>query len=250
MRPFLDRQLWSVFIGFVAVACTGEISDANLGGIGFGPTAGTGGTLNPDPTPPIGRPGIMDPGATGVGGSGNSGGAAPGTDGGLPPPTGLGGSNGGNNPSDGGAATASCDLQQMLRGRCVGCHSNPPVGGAPMSLVTYANLVAPAPSNPSRTVADVALARMQDVVRPMPPSPLPRATAPEVSLLSNWLAAGSPSVCLSPPPPTSDAGGATGPTGDAGGATGISVIPLVCTSGQHWTGGNNGSASMHPGGTC
>jgi len=171
-----------------------------------------------------------------------AGGAGP-IDAGSIPPSGTGGADGGGNLVDGGASTALCDLQQTLRARCLGCHSNPPVGGAPMPLVTYADLVAPARSNPSTTVAALALVRMQDPVSPMPPAPAPRATPAEVSTLSKWLAAGSPSTCVSSPP----TGGDGGPTGNPPPPP---PPPVVCTSGQHWTSGDTGSALMHPGGTC
>jgi hypothetical protein len=363
MQSFIERSLWPVVFGFVALACTGEISDANFGGVDLAPVTGAGGGSGQPPLVPrggggstettgtaTGAGGAVNPGSgpppSGTGGStgagssaycdlqqmlrarcvgchsnppvggapmplvtyadllapartnpsktvaelaiermqdpvkpmppsplpratpaetstvsnwiaagtpvvcnsapsvgtdaGSSGGSAGlGTDGGVRPPPGTGDSGVTIVPSDGGVATAFCDVQQLLRARCVSCHSNPPVGGAPMPLVTYANLMAPAPSNPSQTVAAMALARMQDGVKPMPPSPLPRASATEVNILSNWMAVGSPSTCLSP----------TG--ADAGAVTITPVaIPVVCTSGQRWTGGNAGSASMHPGGTC
>jgi hypothetical protein len=112
-----------------------------------------------------------------------------------------------------------------------------------MPLVTYADLVAPAVSDPSKRVVDMCVARMQDPSRPMPPAPLTPASASEVAAFQAWIAAGTPSTCST----VSGAGGAAGgsPTPDAGGVT-----PVVCTSNQHWTLGDRGSASMHPGGTC
>jgi len=209
MQPSTKWQFWIVFVGLVAVGCVGVVSDDN--GIGVRPTTGQGG-------------------APGTGGSiGIPTGGNVGPDAGGPGPSGSGGSIGGTSSG----SSAYCDLQQMLRTRCDGCHSNPPVSGAPMPLVTYADLLAPARSNPARIVADVALERMQDPVRPMPPAPAPHATAAEVSILSNWIAAGSPVVCTSSPPATGtgtagaggagpgvDAGGPTGTGGSSGGITG------------------------------
>jgi len=155
---------------------------------------------------------------------------------------------------DAGSFVGYCDVQPIFRARCVTCHANPPVAGAPMPLVTYADVTAPARSDPSRTVAQVALARVQDPVRPMPPSPAARATAAEIALFSRWVAAGSPAACASPP----FDGGAGDPADAARPEGGIGIPPpvdagppvVVCTSNRYWMNGNNGSSSMHPGAAC
>jgi hypothetical protein len=116
-----------------------------------------------------------------------------------------------------------------------------------MPLLTYGDLIAPARSDPTQTVARVALARMQDPARPMPPSPAMRATAAEIAVLSDWIAAGSPPTCPSPPP---DAGVGGPAEGGAGGSAEAGPPVVVCTSGRYWTRGNNGSPEMHPGGAC
>jgi hypothetical protein len=148
---------------------------------------------------------------------------------------------------DAGATSDLCAVQQMLRARCMSCHTNPPVGGAPMPLVGYADLIAPSRSNPARTAAEMALARMQDPVRPMPPAPSPRATSGEIAVLANWITAGSPAACTSPPPEGGAGGPAVGPDASDAGPV---VPPTVCTSNRRWTGGNEGSSSMHPGVAC
>ena len=61
---------------------------------------------------------------------------------------GVGGASGGGVGGAGGSTTTvangiPCDVATLLQNRCVGCHSNPPINGAPMPLVTYANLTAP-----------------------------------------------------------------------------------------------------------
>ncbi len=224
-----------------AWGCTGEIGDRWEGAGGAGQTS-------------IGSPtttGSGVTGASGVGGSNGTAGEGPGEAGSAPPP-GAGGSSGTGGPivgggSDAGSFVGFCDVQSILRARCVSCHSNPPIAGAPMPLVAYADLMAPARSDPTSSVARVALARMQDATRPMPPAPAMRATAAEIGIVSDWITAGSPAACSSTPPD----GGAGGPADASTGPVADAAPPVVvCTSGQHWTQGNNGSANMHPGGAC
>ena len=131
--------------------------------------------------------------------------------------------------SAGAGATSGlpCDVSKVLQQSCLSCHGSPP-SGAPISLVTYANLTAAAPSDASKKVVEVAVARMQDTMRPMPPSGV--AAAADVQTLQAWITAGLPMGSCSSTDPFS--------------------TPPVCTSGKTWTGGNNGSASMYPGRAC
>src|SRR5688572_26284694 len=77
-----------------------------------------------------------------------------------------------NEPAAAGNANAGgglpCGVKNVLEARCVGCHGATP--SAPMSLVTYEDLVAPAKSNPALKVVDVSIARMRNDASPMPPS--------------------------------------------------------------------------------
>ena len=83
-----------------------------------------------------------------------------------------------------------CDVDAVLADNCRACHSSPPRYGAPMSLMTHADLMAPSPSDPSLRVVDVIPTRLDDPVKPMPPSgELPAA---DRQLLMDWLAAGAP----------------------------------------------------------
>lgn len=140
----------------------------------------------------------------------------------------------GPSTTPGTASGMPCDVRALLATRCVSCHGVVPASGAPMSLVTYGDLMAPAASNPSLTVAEVAVMRMQSATAPMPPAPATRATAAEIAALQSWNAAGNPQV---------------GCAVDAGVADPFSVPP-TCTSHTTWTAGNRGSASMNPGLAC
>lgn len=143
------------------------------------------------------------------------------------------GAGSGGRGSDGGVAGGDlpCDVAMLLGNRCVSCHGNPPSGGAPMSLLSRADLLKASYVDPARTFADRALARMQDPMRPMPPAPSPAATPAEIMALSSWIAAGMPAGnCQQAMDP-------------------FSVSP-TCTSMQTWFGGNDGSGDMRPGAAC
>jgi hypothetical protein len=156
----------------------------------------------------------------------------------------VGNSGSGGSGSDAGATSGAtglpCDVQAFLSSRCVTCHGTIPSQGAPMSLVTYADLLAPAASDPAMTVSEMAVLRMESASAQMPPAPAVHASAAEIAILQNWNAAGNPR------------GGCGGPDGGGDGGTVIDPfnVPPVCTSHSTWTGGNEGSASMNPGLAC
>jgi hypothetical protein len=85
-----------------------------------------------------------------------------------------------------------CDVKEILSNGCSNCHSAEPTFGAPMSLETYEDLMAPGFTDPSRTVYDLVLERAQDASRPMPPPPNERLDAPQLQALSTWKEAGFP----------------------------------------------------------
>ena len=132
--------------------------------------------------------------------------------------------------TDGGVGTYGntglpCDVASVLQ-TCLGCHGNPPSGGAPMSLVTYDDLMRV--NAAGMTYLDDAIQRMQDPVRPMPPLPAAAAPTADIATLQAWETAGTPM------------GNCGDPLGSA----------PVCTSGTMWTGGNRESSLMHPGDAC
>ena len=171
-------------------------------------------------------------GGGGAGGSTQTGGSS-GVGGASQP--GSGGKGGGPDAGIPGG-TLPCDVQTLLVSRCESCHGTIPSGGAPQSLVTYANLTGSDPSNTSMTEAQVALQRMQSATSPMPPSPATAATSDEIATLQNWINNGYPS-------------GSCG--GDAGPPPSDPLnAPPTCTSNTTWTRGTNGSSSMEPGQAC
>lgn len=110
---------------------------------------------------------------------------------------------------------------------CQTCHSSPPTGGASSSLMTRKQLMARSASDPSKTVAQVSLDRMQDAKNPMPPSGV--ASAGDVAKLDAWIKAGMPG-------------------GDCGGGTNVFAGGSVCTSGKTYTGKEDNN--MRPGEAC
>jgi len=115
-----------------------------------------------------------------------------------------------------------CDVETVLGARCWGCHGASPAVGLP-ALTNVASLRAPARSDGTKTNAEVALARMQNDLLPMPPAPAANATTDEIAALSAWVAAGYPS--------------------------GSGCAP-ICSSQTMWTGGNHESPEMNPGMAC
>jgi hypothetical protein len=152
--------------------------------------------------------------------------------------TGAGGS-GQTTGGGGGAAPATgvpCDVATVFATSCNSCHGSTPSGGAPISLVTLADLTAKAPDG--KTYAEDSLARMQ--AGTMPPGG--GATPAEIATLQAWIGGGMKEG----PSCGSGAGGAGGSTG-AGGADPFQA-PAKCTSGQNYQGGDG--SDMEPGKAC
>ena len=185
------RMLVSVLAAFVFAGCAGSVGTTSGSGTGGQTTVVTGTGGGP--------------GATGTGGSGGASGG---------PATGM-----------------PCAVQALLQTRCVACHSNPPVNSAPMPLITRADLMAPSLADPTQTVAQRALTRIQLTVGEMPPAPATHATASEIQALGDWIASGyTATTCSSGTGGATGAGGATGTGGrsGAGGAGGAGSDGLPC----------------------
>lgn len=134
-----------------------------------------------------------------------------------------------------------CDIQGVIEDRCIACHDGTRAGVPRMG--DYADLMAPAKSDPTKSLAVISLARLKSATAPMPPPPAARPEAEEITLWEAWVTAGTPkgALCTEPPPD----GGAPDSGLDAGG----DAAP-GCTSGVLWKDGNNGSPLMHPGLAC
>lgn len=80
-----------------------------------------------------------------------------------------------------------CDVKELLDEHCGMCHGSPPKFGAPMSLSSFDDLMAPAPSDPSRANYDVVMDRVKDADRIMPPVPNDPLDAGAIQVLQDWI---------------------------------------------------------------
>jgi hypothetical protein len=141
-----------------------------------------------------------------------------------------------------------CDVAKVLAASCTDCHGARPVNGAPNSLVTYDDLVAPSSDDPSRKVAEVSLARMKSTKKPMPPEgPL---AASDVAILEKWVSAGALKGSCGTTPATPDAGPTPGPVDGGPTKDAAPDATSVCTSGVTFAPGTPSSALMQPGKAC
>ena len=109
----------------------------------------------------------------------------------------------------GGAPSASglpCDVQEILEQRCQSCHSASPKFGAPMPLVTRADLLAAPVANSAATVGEATVARVSDTASPMPPPPSLPLDAAELAVLEPIFICASalklPATLLATSPPS------------------------------------------------
>jgi mono/diheme cytochrome c family protein len=91
-----------------------------------------------------------------------------------------------------GAGSLPCAVDTLLKASCQSCHGATPIGGAPMALVTYADLMKPGNTQPNKKVYELVKERIHDIKRPMPPigSLMPN----DVAALDAWVAAGAKGV--------------------------------------------------------
>jgi hypothetical protein len=152
--------------------------------------------------------GGSDPAATAGGGGAGSGGDGSGPQG----------------PSGDQDQTLPCDVDSVLGASCRNCHGSTPAYGAPMSLVTYEDLMAPSPTDKSTPVYKKVLSRVQSEKSPMPPSPAAPLDAGAISTLEAWVNAGAPTG------PACGGGGSGGGGSDGGDTgTGSGEPELPCT---------------------
>jgi hypothetical protein len=126
----------------------------------------------------------------------------------------------------GGAAPSTqqlpCDVAPIVEQHCLLCHQDPPIGGAPMPLVSAADFRATDPTSHS-PYYQLASQRIStsDPNTHMPPVSQTDLSAEERAVLSAWLDQGAPdddgNTC--PTSPGSEFGGGDGGTTSPGGST-------------------------------
>jgi hypothetical protein len=93
-----------------------------------------------------------------------------------------------NTPATG-AGAGFCATKAVLDARCTVCHNEQKLAGAPMSLKTYADLQAPAVSDPTKKVYELVKLRVHDKKKPMPPQdPL---TPQQLADIDAWVDGGA-----------------------------------------------------------
>jgi hypothetical protein len=174
--------------------------------------------------------------------------------GGMTPPAGTGGTGTGTGTACPVAAVPA-DVQAVLAVRCQLCHGNPPVAGVPGTLLGVSDFMRPAKSDPSKTTAEVAAARIVATgTTRMPPVPLEALSATESATLSKWFQSAmtvSAATCTpggSPPAPVTPPPGTTPTPIIPPLAPDPFAAPAKCTSGR--TGTTDGSDLMNPGQAC
>lgn len=135
--------------------------------------------------------------------------------------------------ADGGAGASSlpCDVQAVLANNCQSCHSDPPVGSAPMALMTWTDLMTGS-SAKNKNQAQLSLERMRATTMAMPPGG--GMAAADIQTFEDWVNGGmNKGSCASETDPAPDPY-ATDP---------------ICTS--HKTSViNNAGPAMGPGENC
>jgi len=199
-------------------ACGPATEDGSTTSTTAGPTTGAAGAGT---TPPAGAPGAGSttlPGATAAGGVkmpvGMTTTASPST-GTQPDGSGAPGAPGAQ--AGGGAGIVPCAVNKVVTKNCTNCHGATPIGGAPMSLVTFADFHAAAKTMPTKKVYEVVKLRVHDMAAPMPPAASGVMPADEVAAFDSWIDGGaltgpaSDATCAAAP-------GGPGTTSEVGGA--------------------------------
>ena len=82
-----------------------------------------------------------------------------------------------------------CSARNVFRSACTTCHNEKKVAGAPMSLMTHEDFLAPAPSDPAKKVYELVKTRVHDTKRPMPPQG--QLTAAQLGAIDSWVDKGA-----------------------------------------------------------
>lgn len=150
-------------------------------------------------------------------------------------PSGIDGGGAGPSPDGSQAVVAGdlpCDVEAVLASRCWSCHGATPAGGAPMSLVSHADLTRASTRDPGLSFAERAVLRMRATSAPMPPGS-PGLPESDIAPLDAWIASGmQPGTCGTEPPPDPF------------------DTPIQCTSNRTWPPGGDEGPEMSPGRAC
>jgi hypothetical protein len=212
--------------GAAAIACNGESSlsaTADGGGDGGSTDQDGGGSVDNGGGSDAGSPSNTDAGPLGQAGTGAA--------------TGL-----------------PCDVQATIENRCIACHDGTMKAGGAPSMLNYTDLMMKSKTDPTKTLAQEAVVRMNaNGAMQMPPPPAIKCDPSEIADWESWIEAGAPENPMSCTPDapdggttTKDGGSDSGTTTLDGGADGGSL----CTSGKYWDGGNTPSPDMNPGEAC
>jgi hypothetical protein len=86
-----------------------------------------------------------------------------------------------------------CGVDKVLKAQCQTCHGATPVSGASTSLVTYDDLMKPAPAAyPGKKVWEAVQDRIHNDARPMPAAPATRVAGDDLKAMDDWFSAGTP----------------------------------------------------------
>lgn len=161
---------------------------------------------------------------------------------------------GGGSSGDGGLSLDGlpCDVAQLVAARCASCHGPTPSGGAPVTLLSRADFLAPSLVNPAQSYGQRSVERMRLTAGAMPPG-APPPTA-EVDAFAAWVTAGMPAGSCGevdagmvwPPDPTCLSGLFRPMPVDGDEHGGETMAPgwacISCHSGQDFMGQNPGGA--------
>ena len=86
-----------------------------------------------------------------------------------------------------GQSPLPCELRSVLETSCQSCHAREPGALAPMALTSREDLLAPAISQPMRSVYELMKERVHSDSAPMPPASSRRLTAAELATLDSAL---------------------------------------------------------------
>jgi hypothetical protein len=142
-------------------------------------------------------------------------GADPNNDSSLPPVAGSGGVGGGEGSA---GAQLPCDIDAILGKSCRSCHGAQLTFGAPMPLITYADLTAPWKGG---KVYEAVERRIHADTSRMPPAPNPPLDTQALAAVDAWVAGGA------------KPGSAACRAASDGGTSNTEPQPLACASDQH-----------------